>query len=312
MNIVKAKAVWEHTVMGNYQEMLKGIEKIGRVCYKSEENITEGSAEKFVKMIVKRGHESVLEHAVVIYQIFDDELYVDLKKNLSRFSFIRFSEINAKDIVSGNIRTWREIWRDGNYGKSVSKILDDLKYDNPVLFHDFEYHDPYVKTISAQRIHYMDCLTPKQREIHGYYTARFICDRGVTHEIVRHRNECSYSQESTRYCNYSKNGELNFINVVDGIALDLKMAGLSSEKLAKVVEVWEKSLKQAEEAYLKLIELGATPQIARSVLPNSLKTEIVMSATHKAWEHFFELRMNPAAHPQMRQVAEELEDTKTF
>lgn len=173
----------------NGAEILKSIEQAGRVCYKSEDKITEGSAEKFVAAIIKRGHEAVLEHQSI--------------------------------------------------------------------------------------------------------TVKFICDRGVSHEIVRHRL-AAYCQESTRYCNYSKDGFGNEITVIAPDALNLNH---------NAYKHWLLACKWSEKAYFQMLALGATPQEARSVLPNSLKTEVVMTADLREWRHFFKLRTAPAAHPQMREVA---------
>lgn len=183
MRIVQPSAVLEfHT-----PDPLKFIELAGRTCYKSEDLITDESADKFVRMIIKRGHDSVLEHASAGYRI--------------------------------------------------------------------------------------------------------ICDRGVSHEIVRHRI-ASYSQESTRYCNYSKD------KFGDEITL-IRPPRLSEIELFW----WEKAMKQAEDSYLAMLDNGASPQIARSVLPNSLKTEIVMTTNFREWRHFIRLRCSKAAHPQMQEVA---------
>ena len=173
----------------NGTEILKHIEMCGRVCYKSEEKISEGSAETFVANIIKRGHEAVLEH-----------------------------------------------------------------YD---------------------------------------ITVKFICDRGVSHEIVRHRL-ASYCQESTRYCNYSKEGFGKEITVIAPCYLEPGTEGWS---------LWQLSCTQAEKAYFDLLNWGCTPQEARAVLPNSLKTEVVMTANIREWRHFLKLRTSRAAHPQMREVA---------
>lgn len=173
----------------NGPQILKSIEKIGRVCYKSEANITEDSAQKFVKNIIKRGHESVIEHYSV--------------------------------------------------------------------------------------------------------TVKIVCDRGISHEIVRHRI-ASYSQESTRYCNYSSG---KFGNELTAIR---PFFWIDSEEK---YQIWQKSMADAEQAYLALIELGATPQEARSVLPNSLKTEIIVTMNLREWRHFFKLRAEAHAHPQMREIA---------
>lgn len=132
---------------------------------------------------------------------------------------------------------------------------------------------------------------------HEKITVRIICDRGVTHEIVRHRI-ASYSQESTRYCNYSKNKFGNEISVIKPC-----FWGKNNNLDKKKYKIWEKSMLGAEKAYMELISLGATPQEARSVLPNSLKTEIVVTMNIREWRHFFKLRTSKAAHPQMREIA---------
>lgn len=174
------------------QTVLKHIERCGRVCYKSEDKITEDSAAKFVAGIIKRGHEAVLEHFNI--------------------------------------------------------------------------------------------------------TVKFVCDRGVSHEIVRHRL-ASYCQESTRYCNYSKDGFGNEITVIKPCYL---------EENSPAYRMWLSACSTAESVYFDMLNCGCSPQEARAVLPNSLKTEVVMTANLREWRHFFKLRTAPAAHPQMREVAQTL------
>lgn len=128
---------------------------------------------------------------------------------------------------------------------------------------------------------------------HEKLSARIVCDRGVSHEIVRHRI-ASYSQESTRYCNYSLDkyqNELTFIRPF--------FWADEPEKL----QIWIEAMEMAERSYLALISKGASPQEARSVLPNSLKTEIVVTMNMREWRHFFKLRTSTAAHPQMQEIA---------
>ena len=169
---------------------LKLIEKIGRVCYKSENKISENgeSAKQFVAMLIKRGHEAMIEHS--------------------------------------------------------------------------------------------------------FLSVKFTIDRGVSHEIVRHRL-AAFAQESTRYCNYAKD---KFEKQITFIRPFFFQDGSAEYK------AWERACLAAEKEYLALIESGASPQQARSVLPNSLKTELVMSANYREWRHFFRLRLDAAAHPQMRQI----------
>lgn len=128
---------------------------------------------------------------------------------------------------------------------------------------------------------------------HASFTARFICDRGVSHEIVRHRL-ASYCQESTRYCNYSQDKFGGEITVI-------RPCFLIEDTQAWAA--WESAMKNAEYSYFRLLDIGLTAQQARSVLPNSLKTEVVMTANIREWQHFFTLRCAQAAHPQMREVA---------
>jgi thymidylate synthase (FAD) len=132
---------------------------------------------------------------------------------------------------------------------------------------------------------------------HEKVSVRVICDRGVTHEIVRHRL-ASYSQESTRYCNYTKDKFGSEISVIEPC---FWQSGSDEDK--ERYSTWKRSMEAAEKAYFKLIELGASPQEARSVLPNSLKTEIVMTMNLREWRHFFRLRTSPGSHPQMHEIA---------
>jgi len=189
---------------------LESIELAGRTCYKSEDNIRPGTAEEFVKMVIKRGHESVIEHSSM--------------------------------------------------------------------------------------------------------TVKFICDRGVTHELVRHRL-CAFSQESTRYCNYK--GGTTFIipfwldlEVGEWIRVKNYILPNSKEPVNnlvnkygnEVVQKWLNILMESEITYQYLLDEGWSPQQARSVLPNSLKTEIVVTANFREWRHIFKLRCSRAAHPQIREV----------
>lgn len=128
---------------------------------------------------------------------------------------------------------------------------------------------------------------------HASATVRFVCDRGVSHEIVRHRL-ASYSQESTRYCNYGKDDFGCEITVIEPEFLMDDTTGYA---------IWKQAMADAELAYFSLLEWGCTPEEARAVLPNALKTELIMTANMREWRYFFRLRCAPAAHPQMRSLA---------
>ena len=175
---------------------LQHIEKIGRVCYKSEDRITDDgeSAKKFVKMLINNGHEAMIEHSSL--------------------------------------------------------------------------------------------------------SVKFVVDRGVSHELVRHRI-ASFAQESTRYCNYSKDKFGNEITVILPCFFDTGMGILSN---SLVYQEWKSACECGEERYINLLKMGATPQQARTVLPNSLKTEITITANYREWRNFFKLRTAEASHPQMREI----------
>lgn len=131
---------------------------------------------------------------------------------------------------------------------------------------------------------------------HASITVRFICDRGVTHEIVRHRI-ASYSQQSTRYCNYTKDKFGNEITVI-------KPAGLDED--SELYALWKQGCEDAERNYFALVNAGAKPDLARGVLPTDVKTILVMTANIREWRHFFALRCDEAAHPNIRVLAKDL------
>lgn len=183
MKIISPDFAFVDSINGN--AILKKLEAAGRTCYKSENKMTEDSAANFVRNLIKRGHESVLEHVSI--------------------------------------------------------------------------------------------------------TVRIITDRGISHEIVRHRL-ASYSQESTRYCNY-KDKEIEFVLPYD------------IDPETKIFDYWKLSCQASETDYKVLISEGVAPQTARSVLPNCLKTELVMTCNLREWRHFFKMRCAPGAHPDMKYLA---------
>lgn len=139
---------------------------------------------------------------------------------------------------------------------------------------------------------------------HYNITVRLTNDRGVSHEEVRHR-VASYAQESTRYCNYAADkfgSNVTYIDLMGGIMLDPKMKDMNAEQIAAIYNEWIMACEDAERHYFKMLELGASPQIARSVLNNSTKTEICITANIREWRHLFKLRTALTAHPQMREI----------
>lgn len=142
---------------------------------------------------------------------------------------------------------------------------------------------------------------------HATISVVFLTDRGISHELVRHR-EASFAQESTRYCAYSKDrfdNQITYMSLTDAIELDPKTKGLDSDAKCQILATWLKACEQAEKAYMKMIDLGCSPQVARSVLNNSTKTELVITANIREWRHILSLRAagtTGAPHPQMREL----------
>lgn len=261
----------------------KQIEKVGRVCYKSEDKITEDSAKPFVDRMIKSGHGAMLEHGTV-YLAMPMETILPVEANgWGKYTKNPYSKGFKVCEVDGQ----RRVAITTNLRVLVENgWLDDLQY----ICEPTEYHERRV-------------------------TVHFVCDRGVSHEFVRHR-VMSFAQESTRYCNYSKDkfgNELTFI--IPSWCSNRDEAHIVPDKYDvdwndELIEDFGNEqgrlyigLALAENAYLDLLKIGWTPQQARAVLPNSLKTELVMTGFVSDWEHFFELRCDSAAHPQARELA---------
>lgn len=298
------------------------IEKVGRTCYKSEDKITDDSAAKFVSNLIKRGHEAMIEHWNLIFQTdarhyeniksdWDNLLHngnIPLKERLR--PYLRFTDQMMDDgemrfVISGNMRTWRDYVKacvDG-FG-FVPRYMHGLVRNYPLFFPEFQDYIPtrFINDILIP-ITVKDLVGDVERGVHWDVTVKFICDRGVSHEIVRHR-VASFAQESTRYCNYGLGKFDNCITVIEpSFITDRFFEDVSVSVEAAVIKAWEDGCVQAEAAYFKLLELGCSPQQARSVLPNSLKTEIVVTMSRHNWDHFFKLRCAPDAHPDMQVVA---------
>lgn len=270
--------------------LLQHIERCGRTCYKSEDKITEDSAEKFVDMLVRRGHTAMVEHGTVYlkYDIIEHgSMNLPNKYHFNEYSVVT---TNSEPLHGYEIPEYKEKFNGHTYAYITTNLrvilqngwLDDLKYQ-------CEPSEHHVKRI----------------------TVKFICDRGVSHEFVRHR-VFSFAQESTRYCNYSKDkfgNELTFIipcwtNLPEqeyGDRVNPKIFNRGS--VNGIETTFVDNLRIAEDYYLRLINDGWKPQEARAVLPNSLKTELIMTGAIEQWEGFFKLRCAKDAHPQARELA---------
>lgn len=294
MKLIKPSfEIWEQP--SGLEGVYKQIEGAGRVCYKSEDKIAEGTAKAFVDRMIASGHGAMLEHGTVYLKCKTEVInrYIhpedgeeeDFNK-LEKYEYNSYSVTNDDGIylyVTTNLRVLVE----GN-------CLRDLEY----LCEPTEYHEKRI-------------------------TVKFICDRGVSHEFVRHR-VFSFAQESTRYCNYSKDkfdSECTFIipcwlNIVEGsYALedveekyDRCLITDSGKGITNEAAEYIRSLIYSEKTYFSLLDRNWRPQQARAVLPNSLKTELVMTGFVSDWKHFFELRCSSSAHPQARELAIPLQE----
>lgn len=295
------------------------IERVGRTCYKSEDKITDTSAEKFVAGLVKRGHEAMIEHWALIFKT-DNETYRNLfntwaylltstnieEPDESLRPFLRFTDGCSPDgwryIISGNMRAWRDFIKAYTTAfpyDAIPEYLHGMISTYPVFFPEFRDSIPtFCRNDILIPITVNDLVGKKEHNIHHDVTVKFTCDRGVSHEIVRHRTS-SFAQESTRYCNYSGDKYGNEITVVRPSWCDIDSP--------EYVDWWG-SCMECEADYFCLLEQGRTPQEARSVLPNSLKTEVIMTTNRQGWGHFFKLRCAKDAHPDIQEVANMLHD----
>ena len=266
----------------------KMIELAGRTCYKSEDKITENSAKEFVDRMIKLGHGAMLEHGTIYLKIDKTE--------------------------DGHLPPARLYWSDGNH-KKYTRVR---KHGNSI----------YVTTnlrviVENNRLDDLQYQVEPTEHHEKRITAKFICDRGVSHEFVRHR-VFSFAQESTRYCDYSKDKFRNDITYIIPSWLDLPEGKYSDwdndwcdvselkllypevDNLSDPANCFLQSIKNAEYYYFMLINRGWKPQQARQVLPNATKIELVMTGFESDWEHFFELRCSGAAHPDAKKLADEL------
>lgn len=288
------------------------IEKVGRTCYKSEDRITEDSAAKFVGNLIAHGHEAMIEHWNLIFKT-DSGTYDDFKEDLNlllegsniplterlrpylRFTDCDFDDGNVRYIISGNVRAWRDFAKACVTGLGlIPQYMWGMVRNYPLFFPEYQTYIPETFINNLFIPISINDLNSFERNIHQDITMKFVCDRGVSHEIVRHR-VASFAQESTRYCNYSKDKFGKEITVVRP-----SWCNKGDDKYA----AWKSSCFFAEAGYSTLLEnRGCSPQEARSVLPNSLKTEIIVTMNLDGWKHFFDLRCAAGAHPDMKQVA---------
>lgn len=321
-------------------DILKKIERVAKVCYKSENTIQEGSAARMVSKLIQNKHYAMLEHANIIFEV-DKWTYTVLRsqiscmiqeipnnmwnRNIINKSYLRFTNLFGRNIVSGNVRAWYELFESFfSHGKDElpiipKKVLGEfLKQIDGIEDDSFkEKMDKYNTLLTTSAPNYKNYdnsrlsmviplkpaeLMPQERMVHELLSVLFTVDRGVTHELVRMR-DCSFAQESTRYCNYSKDKfdrEITFVTPCFYLDSNGDIDIYNSSYLT-----WKSAMKDAEDHYFELINNGAKPQEARNVLPTSVKSDIVVTANLQEWQHIFDLRACDStgpAHPQMKEV----------
>lgn len=291
------------------------IEQVARVCYKSEKHIKEGSADKLVYGLVSNAHLAMIEHEYIYMKVNDDTwdaitmleaimLKVDDDCHINKY--LNFGCMDSLKVITGSLRAWRE-WSD-NLKKYI--FSDDLVQSNefmnvfnllhlydevifPYHYSDIPIDKDAVKLLTREEIedicdkHYSVpcCLLP--------HTIKFITSRAVATEMIRHR-PASPAMESQRYVDYKKNGGIDFITPM-------------IDPNSYAYQIWHYAAVISESQYIDLRKLGIPPEIARGVLPNDCKTEIVVTATEEEWQHIINLRYHGttgAPHPQMKQLME--------
>ncbi len=287
------------TVLDEYfrkAKVLEQIERCGRICYKSEDKITLDSAGPFIKRIIERGHESVLEMAHLVMEITVESNSI-MHKFFERIP--RFCQADRLDkkryLLSGNPRAFRDLARDYSDLKVVKAILKILTEKYPVLYEDLIPKHGWIPQDGIS----IRLLEPKEIDElpldylikHRTLLVHLVVNRAVTHELVRHR-VASYLQESQRYCRYGESkfgGEVAFIRPC------------FFRDDTNEFQLWRKAMEETEKIYLQLLKTSS-PQAARTVLPNSCKTEIMVNATLAEWMHITRLRASKAADPSMREI----------
>ena len=277
------------------QSLAVRIERCGRLCYKSEDMITEDSAPVFIRKILKHGHNSVAEMAVLTLKVIleNDDDALGLYKVMPRYLYI--DKTADYLFISGSVRAFRELYLFNPEVKIVRGLAAFLYDRHPLFFEDLAPGDGIVpeKGIKVEKIALAEVekFAPDLLANHRFVAVKFIVNRAVTHEMVRHR-PCGFLQESQRYCRYSDSKFGNQVTFIKPLFYD---------KGSPQYLLWQKAMADTEKIYLDLLETS-TPQAARTVLPNSCKTELIVYANLKQWHHMFRLRTSKGADPSMREV----------
>ena len=296
------------------------IERIARVCYKSEDKIDEGTDMIMCRSLINRQHTAMLEHGHLILEVGEQEYNLietirSFMENMignnedNRKCYLRYTNrINIEGteyhyIVSGNIRAWYEFMQYANSVNGLPKRLYYLINDNvnnifdidvtefdSMVFDTYDLNNYYAKVITD-----MSTLSDEERMVHETFSVLFTSDLLIQRELVRHR-EASFAGESTRYCNYSLDKFGNEITVIKPCFCDEE---------STMYKEWKMAMADSEIHYFELIKLGASPQEARDALPVATKCDTVVTTNLSEWKHIFNLRACDStgpAHPKMKEI----------
>lgn len=276
------------------------LEACGRICYKSEDLITEDSALPFVTKVAAHGHNSVLEMAVVTLQVGCTPAQA-ASLMACQPKFLIIDRQGDGLLITGSVRSFRELYVRCSENEIIQSITAFLGSHHPYLFEGVWDADKAQKPqppLPVEKVP-LDAVERLPGDLllrHRYVGVKFIVNRAVTHEIVRHR-PCSFLQESQRYCRYSQDKFDNQVTFIKPMFFNEE----SDE-----FRLWSGAMVETEKIYLKLLETSS-PQAARTVLPNSCKTEIIVYCNLEEWRHIFKLRTSAAAEPSMREIMIPLE-----
>lgn len=262
----------------------KHIELCGRNAYKSEDKITDDSAKVFVDKICKAKHGSVLEHGTV---------------------YLKFNKPVGEGYTLHNMFV-------DKYAKNKHSLVNEIYINNTQDLQHVDYIEYYISTnmrVIKENNWESDLrfLSEYKKDHEKRISVRFVCSRAISHELVRHR-VFTFTQESQRYCNYSKDKFNNNVIFIKPLWIQTEKEEFYGHILTNTIGCsgldlrYMMSLKEDENAYFDLLDLGCKPEEAREVLPNSTKTDIIMTGFISDWKHFFELRTAENAHPEMKRL----------
>lgn len=263
------------------------IERCGRTCYKSEDKITDTSAEQFVEGILKSGHESVIEHANLIFKTSNtDENFNKVKYIASKVKGFNYIRTESELLLSGNMRTFRDISGLGYNDFDAWFLQNGLG-----VFANQDAHSNCLEG-SLQLVGVQSLDKKNAYDNLNNITVHMITNLSCYKDITRHRL-ASFSIESTRFCNYSKGKYGSELTVLKPVNLD--------EGTPEYAE-WLSCMNDTEKHYMKMCELGCRADQSRLCLPHSIKADVIMTANAEEWKHIFNLRCDKAAHPDVRKV----------